>query len=90
VRIEWDARKAAANFKKHRVSFLEAASTLFDPLALTGDDPDHSLDEQRSLTFGVSSANRLLVVAHADGSDVIRIISARSATKSERVLYEEG
>lgn len=90
MRIEWDSRKAASNFKKHGVSFREAATALFDPLALTGDDPDHSLDEKRFVTFGMSSANRLLVVSHADSSDVTRIISARKATKSERILYEEG
>jgi uncharacterized DUF497 family protein len=65
VRFEWNALKATANLRKHGVSFDEAASVFFDPLSATGDDPDHSLDERRFVTFGASSSGRLLVVAHA-------------------------
>jgi uncharacterized DUF497 family protein len=91
VRLEWDARKAAANLRKHGVSFVEASSVLLDPLSATGDDPDHSINERRFVTFGVSSAGRLLVVAHVEQQDdATRIISARSATRAERKLYEEG
>jgi uncharacterized DUF497 family protein len=90
VHVEWDARKASANLRKHRVSFEEASSVFFDDLSATGDDPDHSLDEVRFVTFGLSSAGRLLVVAHAQRGDAIRIISARKATRAERKLYEEG
>jgi uncharacterized DUF497 family protein len=90
VRFEWNDRKAAANRRKHEVSFDEAASVFLDPLSVTGDDPDHSLDERRFVTFGVSSSGRLLVVAHVHLDDVIRIISARPATRAERKLYEEG
>jgi len=90
VRFEWNARKAAANLRKHGVSFDEAASVFFDPLSATGDDPNHSLDERRFVTFGMSSSGRLLVVAHAEHDDVIRIITARDATWAERKLYEEG
>jgi hypothetical protein len=90
VRFEWNARKAAANLRKHGVSFDEAASVFFDPLSATGDDPDHSLDERRFVTFGVSSSRRLLVVAHGQTEESIRIISARPATRAERILYEEG
>jgi uncharacterized DUF497 family protein len=90
MRLEWDARKAAANLKKHRVSFEEAASAFFDPLSATGDDPDHSIGERRFVTFGVSSKGRLLTIAHAEAGDGIRIISARKATRQERKLYEEG
>jgi uncharacterized DUF497 family protein len=72
------------------VSFEEASSVFFDDLSATGDDPDHSLDEVRFVTFGLSSAGRLLVVAHAQRGDAIRIISARKATRAERKLYEEG
>ena len=89
-RVEWDARKAATNLRKHGVSFEEASSVFFDPLAATGSDPDHSLSERRFVTFGVSSSGRLLVVAHAERADAIRIISARRATRAERKLYEEG
>jgi uncharacterized DUF497 family protein len=90
VRFEWNALKAAANLRKHGVSFDEAASVFFDPLSATGDDPDHSLDERRSVTFGMSSSGRLLVVAHAQHDDAIRIITARHATRAERKLYEKG
>jgi uncharacterized DUF497 family protein len=90
VRCEWNSRKAAANARKHGVSFDEAATVFLDPLSTTGRDPDHSFDERRFVTFGVSSSGRLLVVAHTERQDAIRIITARLATRSERKLYEEG
>ena len=90
MRFEWNAQKAAANLRRHGVSFDEASSVFFDPLSATGDDPDHSLDERRFVTFGMSSSGRLLVVAHAEHDDAIRIITARLATRAERKLYEEG
>jgi uncharacterized DUF497 family protein len=90
VRFEWDAKKAAANLRKHGVSFKEASSVFFDPLSATGDDPDHSSGQRRFVTFGVSSSAQLLVVAHAQQADAIRIITARHATRAERKLYEEG
>jgi hypothetical protein len=90
MHVTWDARKAAANLRKHRVSFEEATTALADPLAITGADPDHSVAETRWITFGVSNRGRLLVVAHTDEDDMIRIISARAATRPERRLYEEG
>jgi len=90
MRIEWDAKKAKHNLKKHGVSFEEAATTLSDPIALTGADPDHSNYEQRYVTFGVSARNRLLVVSHTEEDQTIRLISARKASKGERILYEEG
>lgn len=72
------------------MSFEEAGTVLADPLAITGADPDHSLDETRWITFGLSNRQRLLAVAHTDEDDVIRLISARAATRPERRLYEEG
>ena len=90
MRFEWDPRKAAANLRKHGVSFEEATTALRDDLALTGRDPDHSRGEPRYITFGVSNAGRLLVVAHTERGGLIRIISARNATRSERKIYEEG
>ena len=90
MRIEWDARKARENLRKHGVSFEEASSVFFDPLSATGDDPDHSVEERRFVTFGMSSSGRLLVVAHAARGDAIRIINARRTTRAERVIYEEG
>jgi uncharacterized DUF497 family protein len=65
-RFEWDPQKAAANLRKHRVSFEEAASVFFDSLAYTFDDPDHSTGERRFVTFGLSEAGRLLVVMHSE------------------------
>jgi uncharacterized DUF497 family protein len=66
VRFTWDARKASGNLKKHGISFEEASSVFFDSLSATGDDPDHSFDERRFVTFGMSSGGRLLVVAHTE------------------------
>lgn len=90
MQFEWDPKKARANLRKHGVSFDEAATVFLDDLSLTGDDPDHSVSEERFVTFGVSSAGRLLVVAHTERGERTRIISARPATRSERKLYEEG
>jgi uncharacterized DUF497 family protein len=90
MRFEWDPRKAAANRRKHGISFEEATTALRDDLALTGRDPDHSTGELRYITFGVSSQGRLLVVSHTERGGLVRIISARTATKSERKIYEEG
>jgi uncharacterized DUF497 family protein len=90
MQFEWDPKKAAINLRRHRVSFEEAATALEDELSLTGDDPDHSSDEARLITFGVSSAGRLLVVSHTERGERMRIISARLATRAERKLYEEG
>jgi hypothetical protein len=90
VKFIWDAAKAAANVKKHGVAFEEACSVFLDTLSMTGADPDHSIGEARWLTFGMSSAGRLLVVSHADQRDTIRIISARPSTAAERKNYEKG
>jgi uncharacterized DUF497 family protein len=90
VIVEWDNRKAAANLRKHGVSFDEAATVLEDPLAVTYGDPDHSEEESRFLTFGQSSTGRILVVAHTEREEAIRLISARQATRTERRAYEEG
>ncbi len=88
--LEWDAKKAHGNEKKHGVSFEEAATIFGDALAITFADPDHSASEDRYVTFGLSYRGRLPVVAHADRGDQTRIISARRATKRERLIYEEG
>lgn len=85
----WDPEKAEANRRKHGVSFHEAATVFGDPLAITFLDPDHSVDEYRYLTFGLSKSDRLLVVSHADRGDTVRIISARIVTRQERRIYEE-
>jgi len=90
VDFVWNAQKAAGNLRKHDVSFDQAATVFFDSLSATGEDADHSLEERRFVTFGMSSSGRLLVVAHTQQDDAIRIISAREATRAERKLYEEG
>ncbi|MGE4084331.1 MAG: BrnT family toxin [Vicinamibacterales bacterium] len=83
--------KAAANRRKHRVTFDEATSVFRDAFALTFDDPDHSLEERRFVTIGVSARQRVLFVSHADHRvDRIRIISARRATPSEAHAYQES
>ena len=89
MNFEWDEAKAAANFRKHKVTFEEASTIFEDDLSLTGRDLDHSVGEHRFITFGVSAANRILAVSHAERGDVIRIISARFATRMERKMYEE-
>ena len=89
-RFEWDASKAAINLVKHGVSFEEAASVFSDPLAFTFPDPDHSIGEERMLTFGYSSTARLIAIIHAERGRAIRIISARKATRHERGTYEQS
>jgi uncharacterized DUF497 family protein len=89
VNFEWDPGKARQNRRKHRISFEEAATVFGDPLAVTYPDPDHSITEQRFITVGMSSAGQLLIVAHLDRGENIRVISARKTTQRERKHYEE-
>ena len=70
------------------MSFEEAVTAFYDPLSATFDDPDHSVDEYRYITIGLSSRDRLLVVAHAERGKILRIISARLATAHERKRHE--
>ena len=89
LHFEWDHRKAAANEKKHGVSFEEARSVFSDERAKLIDDPDHSEEEDRFVLLGLSSLLRVLVVCHCyrEGGNVIRIISARKATARESKVY---
>ena len=89
MNFEWDQNKATRNRRKHGVAFQEAATVFGDPLALTYRDPDHSIDEDRFITIGISREGRVLMVAHLDRGENIRIISARKATLRERKHYEE-
>lgn len=89
MHFEWDPKKAALNHRKHGVTFEEATSTLRDSFSATTRDPDHSEDEERYITFGISSQGRLLTVSHTERINAIRIISARLATNAERQIYEE-
>jgi uncharacterized protein len=90
VEFNWDPEKAAANIKRRRISFTEAASVLEDPLSTTFPDEVHSEEEVRFLTIGASRRGRVLVVAHTERDDSIRIISVRRATRREREFYERG
>lgn len=90
MEFEWNPAKAATNLRKHGVSFAEAASVFGDPLAYTFTDPDHSSDEERWLTFGLSQRRLLLVVSHTERDGRVRIVSAREATSHERKIYEQG
>ena len=87
--FEWDAEKAEANFAKHRVTFAEAATAFADPRHRLMTDPDHSVAEVRWLLLGLSAQARLLVVAHTERGDRIRLISARVATARERRAYAQ-
>ncbi len=89
MEFEWNPNKAALNFEKHGISFQEAATTFKDPLSVTFPDPDHSIGESRYIIIGISRFGQILVVAHTDREDKIRIITARKATRQERKFYEE-
>ncbi|MEO6322388.1 MAG: BrnT family toxin [Polaromonas sp.] len=89
-KFEWDDDKAASNLRKHGVSFDEAVSVFGDNLALTFSDTDHSEEEDRSRSYGISSSGRLLVVVHTERRNSLRIISARKATRYEKSIYEQG
>ncbi len=88
--FEWDSEKAAINLDKHKVSLQEATTVFGDPLSMTVPDPDHSMGEDRYLIIGQSDSLRLLIVAHVERGDSIRIISARELTRKEREAYEEA
>ena len=87
--FHWDPFKAKVNLWKHRVSFEEATTALLDPLSKTDFDPDHSIEEHRFITVGMSVRRRLLIVSYTEHGDKVRLISARLATKTERKTYEE-
>ncbi|OHC65334.1 MAG: hypothetical protein A3H93_00575 [Rhodocyclales bacterium RIFCSPLOWO2_02_FULL_63_24] len=89
IKFEWDSRKAAANVKKHGISFEEAQSVFYDEFAVQFFDDDHSSSEERFLLLGMSTGARLLLVCHCerDASTTIRIISARKATRGESTFY---
>ena len=90
LRFEWDPAKEKANLRKHKVSFQEAESVFTDEHARLLDDPDHSDAEDRYVLMGLSSRFRVLVVVHTyrGNEDVIRLISARRATKAEQAYYD--
>ena len=87
--FEWDLEKARENEQKHEVSFLEASEVFDDDHSSTVQDPDHSVDEERYLIFGVSKQGKYMVVSYTERGDRIRLISARQMTPRERRAYEE-
>ncbi len=92
LKFEWDTPKAAANLRKHQVSFEEAKSVFYDEFAVQFFDEEHSSEEDRFLMLGMSSGAKLLIVCHCEleHGEVIRIISARKATKRESAFYQGG
>ncbi len=89
MKFEWDAAKVAVNLKKHQVSFEKARSVFFDDCAVQFFDDEHSQEEERFIMLGMSVQARLLVVCHCErrSGTVIRIISARKATRGESAFY---
>jgi len=87
--FEWDPQKADRNVHKHGVTFAEASSVFDDPMFITLLDDEHSVDEERFITIGLSNKNRLVMIAHTERENRIRIISARKATKNEEKFYQE-
>ena len=90
--FEWDENKNKTNIIKHKVSFEEAKTVFYDDNAILFDDPDHSIEEERFLILGISQTEKLCIVSHCycDNENIIRIISARKATKNETKVYNEG
>jgi uncharacterized DUF497 family protein len=90
LQFEWDSKKAESNERKHGITFEEASTIFGDLLSITIDDPAHSIGEDRFITIGTSASGKLIIVVHTDHNDIIRIISARRATRNERRQYEQG
>ena len=91
ISFDWDENKNQINIRKHGLSFEEALTVFYDDYAIVFDDPDHSISENRFLIIGTSKRNRLCIVSHCyrNSDNVIRIISARKASKTEKQVYNE-
>lgn len=89
LKFEWDDQKAKLNLKKHNIRFEEVRVVFQDPLAFIFDDELHSIDEKREIIIGHDNKNRLVLICFTERNKIIRIISARLATKKERRDYEE-
>jgi len=90
MEFEWDENKARANLRKHKVDFGEAKSVFNDPFLMTFPDPEHSNDEERYLSIGLSAKGRILVVVHTERDETVRLISCRKATPREQKFYEQS
>ena len=88
IKFQWDPLKAVQNAQKHGITFAEASTVFGDTLAISIFDPDHSTDEVRFITIGSSSKGIPLLVSYTEHGDIIRIISARKLTRTERKAYE--
>lgn len=84
MEFDWDDDKAIQNIIKHNITFKEASTIFCDPLAVTYADPDHSVDEYRFISIGFSNYGRLIIVAHTDRENLMRIITAREVTLRKR------
>ncbi len=91
IKFEWDNNKARTNIEKHGITFNEASTVFLDENAVLFDDPEHSTEEERFMLLGMSSQAKMLIVCHCyrSADDIIRIISARKATKAETQQYIE-
>lgn len=91
LNFAWDENKNDINKKKHGLSFEEAKEVFADENAILFDDPDHSLEEDRFLIIGAVKSLKICIVSHCyrDSGNVIRLISAREATKQEKKIYQE-
>lgn len=90
MEFEWDTNKAVVNLSRHSISFDEAKTVFQDPFHVIFDDPDHSFQEDRYIAIGQSAQRRLLFISYTERGNAVRLISARTATRSERGLYEKG
>jgi hypothetical protein len=92
IKFTWDENKNEINKRKHGLSFEEASEVFGDENAILFDDPDHSIEEDRFLIIGAVKSTKICIVSHCyrDNDNVIRLISAREATKDERTIYQEG
>jgi uncharacterized protein len=88
--FDWDELKAISNVDEHRVSFEEAATAFTDPFGCILADPDHSSEEERFIFIGFSVTNRLLVISYTEDDTILRLISARPATKREVMMYAKN
>lgn len=92
ILFEWDETKNEKNQKKHGVAFEDAKTVFYDDHAILFDDPEHSVDEERFLIIGLAENNGICIISHCyrESADIIRIISARRATKKEKATYQEN
>ena len=92
IRFEWDENKNVSNQKKHDVAFEDAKTVFYDDYAILFDDPEHSAEEERFLIIGLAESNGICIVSHCyrESDNIIRLISARRATKAEKATYQES